>query len=97
MESFKASQREVDSVNVLSHPGDFCERYVIVTASSSVAASRRATTVGAAGAGAGILFRFQKVNSGSARLSRRVHTVFRDLSLANKAVKFSLEWHREVQ
>ena len=60
--SFMASQREVDSVNVFSHSGDFCERQVIVTASSSVAAGRRATSVGAAGAG--VLVLFQKEYSG---------------------------------
>ena len=72
LESFKASQREGDSVNVFSHPGDLCDWQVMVTASLSVAAGRRATLVGAAGIEAGILFRFQKVNSGRERLSRRI-------------------------
>ena len=105
VESFKAFQREIDSVNVFSHPGDLCDWQVMVTASSSVAAGRRATSVGAAGAGAGVLFRFQKVNSGRERLSRRTSSEitqersiqFSGISLASKAVKFPLEWHREIQ
>ena len=72
---FIASQREVGFVNVFSYSGGFCETQVIVSLSSSVAAGRRATTVGAAGAEAGVLFRFQKVKSGRSRLSRRISSV----------------------
>ena len=75
VKSFIASQREVDSMIVFSHSGDFCEMQVMVTLSSSAAAGKRATTIGAAGAEAGVLFRFQKVNSGRSRLSRRISSV----------------------
>ena len=99
VESVNVSQREVECVNVLSHAGDsdcivICgsrqKSYII---RSSWSRSKSLVSLSESEFRQSATHKMDQVCGDPTA----VHTIFWDLSLASKVVKFPLEWHREIQ